>query len=427
MVSKKDINEIKRRFKKEECTFQRLCGCYVDAGRNKVTSFSETFLNLEDEEFYKYLDIAKKALSGTIGNNILELEFPMASETDGGMQQFFMGLRESELKNDDLNDRLYDQIIDNYDYVGNYLILLFYDVYDVPAKTTDNMKLDESEEMFPYILAAICPVSLSKPGLSYLEDANKIGPRIRDWVVDMPDVGFMFPSFAERSADVHTLTYYVKDAKDSKKKFIEEALGCGSRSTKTEQKLTFHAIVKRAIAPIAGEDESLLLSIQESLLDKVPVDEDAFGTEYADENAPLTADIVASVLEENDVPDIIAQKITDDYKDVFENGQELPAITAVVDEKKLAAVKKEKETEELTEQVHELQSELLNKTFEAVAKAEAPLNEESGFSQTYDVILRVKPDKVPLIHTDDVDGRRCVVIPLSDGEYINLNGVNTKL
>lgn len=90
--------ELKRRFTKENCTFTRLCGCYVDAGKNKVVDLSETFLNLEDEEFYKYLEIAKKTLSGTIGNNLLELNFPLDEEAAGGRQQFLLGLRESKLK-----------------------------------------------------------------------------------------------------------------------------------------------------------------------------------------------------------------------------------------------------------------------------------------------------------------------------------------
>ena len=128
-MNKKDILELKRRFKKDACTFTRLCGCYVDADRNKVTTFGETFLNLEDEEFYKYLEIAKKVMSGTIGNNILELEFPTAEEAPGGRQQFLMGLRESALKNDDLMDTFYDLVIENYSYVGNYLILVFHDAY----------------------------------------------------------------------------------------------------------------------------------------------------------------------------------------------------------------------------------------------------------------------------------------------------------
>ena len=75
-MNKKDIHELKRRLTKHGCTFTRMCGCYVDAEHNKVTNIAETFLNLEEEDFYKYLDIAKKVFSGTVGNNILELEFP---------------------------------------------------------------------------------------------------------------------------------------------------------------------------------------------------------------------------------------------------------------------------------------------------------------------------------------------------------------
>ena len=83
MIQNKDILELKRRFKKEACTFTRMSGCYVDANKNKVVSLNENFLNLEDEEFYKYLEIAKKTLSGTIGNNLLQLKFNKEEEEHG--------------------------------------------------------------------------------------------------------------------------------------------------------------------------------------------------------------------------------------------------------------------------------------------------------------------------------------------------------
>lgn len=54
-----------------------------------------------------------------------------------------MGLRDSKLKNDDLLERFYELVIENYDYAGHYLILVFHDAYDVMTKTTDNNKLDE--------------------------------------------------------------------------------------------------------------------------------------------------------------------------------------------------------------------------------------------------------------------------------------------
>ena len=109
-VNKKDILELKRRFKKDDCTFSRLCGCYVDGERNKVTTFGETFLNLEEEELHKYLEIAKKTLSGTLGNNILHLEYPLEEEGAGGKQQFLMGLKASGLKNDELVDAFMNAI-----------------------------------------------------------------------------------------------------------------------------------------------------------------------------------------------------------------------------------------------------------------------------------------------------------------------------
>ena len=189
-MNKKDVMELKRRFKKESCTICRMAGCYVDASREKVLKLNESFLNLDEEEFYKFLEIAKKTMAGTIGNNILELDFPLDEEAPGGKQQFLYGLRSSNLDNEELLDRLYDLIRDNYQYVGNYLILVFHDSYDIISRTSDKQKLDESEEVYEYLLVSICPVALSKPGLGYRKEENRIGARIRDWVVGVPDLGF---------------------------------------------------------------------------------------------------------------------------------------------------------------------------------------------------------------------------------------------
>ena len=99
-------------------------------------------------------------------------------------------------------DEFYQRIIDMYDYTGNYLILLVYSAYDVPGKTNDNILMDDaSEEVYRFILCSICPVNLSKPGLSYNNETNQIQKRIQDWVVSMPMNGFLFPAFNDRSTD----------------------------------------------------------------------------------------------------------------------------------------------------------------------------------------------------------------------------------
>lgn len=61
-MDKKSIGELRRRLKKDSCTFTKICGCYVDDNKNKVTNLDEIFMNLEDEEYYKYLEIGKKVL-----------------------------------------------------------------------------------------------------------------------------------------------------------------------------------------------------------------------------------------------------------------------------------------------------------------------------------------------------------------------------
>ena len=417
-MNKKDILEIKRRFKKEACTFTRMCGCYVDADRNKITKIGETFLNLEDEEFYKYLEIAKKVLSGTIGNNLLELEFPLAEEAAGGRQQFLMGLRESRLKNDDLMDTFYDMIIDSYDYVGNYLILIFHDAYDVMTKTSDNDKLDESEEVYEYLLCAICPVNLTKPGLGYREDENRIGPRIRDWVVGAPDTGFVFPAFTDRSTDIHSVMFYTRDTKTPHAEFMEAGLGCGAKFTATEKKLTFQNIVKDVIGEDDEERDAMFLDIQGNLsgLIEVPAED-----EEEKEQAPLTLTDIASVLSDSGLSEEQTAVIEKTYEDTF--GEDLPSAEHLVDPKLVEANAKRKEKLELVEQVESLKHQLEETRSIPVDDSD----DDVPAVKTYDVILRVKPEKVGQIHSDTINGQKCLIIPMDENEHAAVNGVNTTI
>ena len=410
-MNKKDILELKRRFKKDACTFTRLCGCYVDADHNKVTSFGETFLNLEDEEFYKYLEIAKKTLSGTIGNNLLELNFPLDEEAAGGRQQFLLGLRESKLKNPELLERFYDMVIESYDYAGNYLILLFHDAYDVMTKTTDNNALDESEEVFEYLLCAICPVQLSKPGLGYREDENRIGPRIRDWVVSVPDSGFLFPAFTDRSSDIHSLMFYTKDTKAPHAEFMELGLGCGARRTATEQKMTFHSIVKQAYGDDVEKSGEVLMEIQQNLNDLV--EEKA---ELEEDPVILTPELLTNVMEESGVAPEKAEKIGKTCAEEF--AEEAPLAENVVDSKALAANEQIQKEKELVAQVEVLQQQLKEKKIE---------EEADEAVKTYDVVLRVKPEKVSQIKSEVINGQKCLVIPMAEDEHANVNGVNTQV
>ena len=441
-MRKKDILELKRRLKKDDCTFTKMCGCYVNGEKNIILNFKETFLNLEEDEFFKYLEIAKKVLSGTIGNNLLELNFPLNEENTNEKQSFLMALKKSKLKDDNMLDSFYKSIIDSYDYTGNFLILIFHDAYDVITKTKDNLKLDESEEVYEYILCAICPVSLSKPGLGYLEDDNRIGVRVRDWVVEPPTNGFVFPAFIDRSSDVNSVMYYTKNAKDSHPELMEEVLGCSSKKTATEKKETFQNIITNAFGSDEEKSESLFMEIQENLNSIIDENNNLNGKDS--ESVILTNDTIQDILAENGVSEEISTKIEKFYTKEF--GNTPPIAEDLVDTKALKANEQKKKEKNLEKQVEILQNKLehTNKKLEEASKNKTDLeiNSENTTETTsddsiqdinpedtsnYDIVLKVKPQKVSQIKSQIIDGQKYIVIPIDDNEQANVNGVDTLL
>lgn len=426
-MNKKEVLELKRRFKKEDATFTRLCGCYVDCNRNKVCTWGGKFLNLEDEEFYKYLEIANKSLSGTLGNNLLELHFPTEEEAVGGRQQILMALRDTKLEDETLLDRYYDLVIDTYDHAGNYLILLFHDVYDVMTRTKDNDNLDESEEAYEYLICAICPVDLSKPGLGYREDEKRIGSRIRDWVVGAPDTAFLFPAFNDRSTDIHSTLFYTKNTKEPHSEFMANGLGCGIERTATEQKMAFHSIVRNVLGAEDEDTEDILLDIQQSLSDMVEE-----YTQTHDEDADpfrLDKDTVAKVLVDSNIPEDKVSRIEKSMDEAF--GDKLPEVEHVIDSKALVANEIRAEKMALEEQVGDLtvqlsakDEELKERTTQLIEKQEV-IDNYIAETKTYDVVLRVKPEKASQITSQIINGEKCLVIPMAENEHATINGVNT--
>ena len=121
-MNKKEVTEIKKQFTPSNCAITRICGCYVDGEKEKKTEMKDAFLSLPEEEMFKYFDIFRKSLSGTIGKNLLNMEFPLETESEGGTQEFLLKLRNSRLTDDALLEEFYNRVIDSYDYAENYLI-----------------------------------------------------------------------------------------------------------------------------------------------------------------------------------------------------------------------------------------------------------------------------------------------------------------
>jgi hypothetical protein len=426
-MNKKEVLELKRRFKKEAATFTRVCGCYVDGNHNKVCKFGNTFLNLEEDEFYKYLEIANKALSGTIGNNLLELKFPIEEEEVGGRQHILMALRASKLEDENLLDTFYDLVIDTYDHAGNYLIVLFHDAYDVMSRTSDNNNLDESEEVYEYLICAICPVDLSKPGLGFLEEEHRIGPRVRDWVVGAVDTAFLFPAFNDRSTDIHSTLFYTKNTKEPHSEFMANGLGCGIERTATEQKMAFHSIVRNVLGAEDENTDDVLLDLQQNLSDMI--DEYAETHDDDEDVFLLDKEVVTKLLADSDISEEKAAKIEKSVDEAF--GEKPPAAENVIDSKALVQNELRVEKMALEDQVGTLTVQL-NEKDEALAERTSQLIEKQeeidnyiAETKTYDVVLRVKPEKASQIKSQVINGQKCLVIPMDEDEHATINGVNT--
>ena len=408
-MNKKEVLELKRRFKKEAATFTRVCGCYVDGNHNKVCKFGNTFLNLEEDEFYKYLEIANKALSGTIGNNLLELKFPIEEEEVGGRQHILMALRASKLEDENLLDTFYDLVIDTYDHAGNYLIVLFHDAYDVMSRTSDNNNLDESEEVYEYLICAICPVDLSKPGLGFLEEEHRIGPRVRDWVVGAVDTAFLFPAFNDRSTDIHSTLFYTKNTKEPHSEFMANGLGCGIERTATEQKMAFHSIVRNVLGAEDEHTDDVLLDLQQNLSDMI--DEYAETHDDDEDVFLLDKEVVTKLLADSEISEEKAAKIEKSVDEAF--GEKPPAAENVIDSKALVQNELRVEKMALEDQVGTLTVQL-NEKDEALAERTSQLIEKQeeidnyiAETKTYDVVLRVKPEKASQIKSQVINGQKC--------------------
>lgn len=428
-MNKKEVLELKKRFKKDQATFTRLVGCYVDCNREKICKFGGKFLTLEEEEYYKYLEIANKVLSGTLGNNLLNLSFPIEEEQVGGRQQILMALRDTDLEDETLLDTYYDLVIDTYDEPGNYLILLYLDSYDVMTRTNDNINVDESEEVYKYLMCAICPVSLSKPGLGYLESEKRIGPRIRDWVVGVPATGFLFPAFNDRSTDIHSTLFYTRNTKEPHSEFMTNGLGCGVERTATEQKMAFHSIVRNVLGAEDDSTDDVMLDIQQNLSDMA--DEYAECHDTEEDPFILDKDVMSKVLNESNVSEEKINRIEKSMDEAF--GEKLPVAENVIDSKALVAnelrVEKlalEDQVGELTLQLNEKNTELEEKTTKLLEKQEE-IDNYVAETRTYDVVLRVKPEKAAQIKSQIINGEKCLVIPMKENENATINGVSTSV
>lgn len=274
-MNDKEIGEIRRHLRRDRSNITKIYGCFVNDNREIITEFSQSTGMMPENEGDKYFALFKRVLSGSVGKNLIDLSFKTAQVAQGAPEhKLLMDLRECKLSDDELLHGFFQKIIDTVALEGNYLILIGCDSYDVPFKGKDDISdADKSEEVYTYLICAICPVKQTKANLHYVPEEKLFHDGAMNQPVSAPALGFLFPAFDNRSTNIYNALYYTHDIKVSQDALIEALFNTPVPMPAAEQKKCFEALLTTAL----GEDCNLdvVQTVHDQLCERIELHKEA--------------------------------------------------------------------------------------------------------------------------------------------------------
>ena len=269
-MNQKEIAELRRRFRPDKSAVSRIYGCYVNGSSKEIISDLDEPLSLmPEEESEKYLSLLKKALSGTLGRNLLDIVFSTQQVADSDEHRLLTALRSSALKDAGARSAFYQKVIEALDMgEGNYLILLAHDAYDVPHKGSDGeTQADASDQVFQYILCCVCPVKGCKMELGYFPGENEFHSCAAGQVVSPPELGFLFPAFDDRAANIYNALFYSRNADQIHQEFLDAVFRTEPPMSAAEQREAFEGALSGALEGARGLE--VVQAVHGRLLEKI--------------------------------------------------------------------------------------------------------------------------------------------------------------
>lgn len=370
-MNQKELGELRRRFKPERSAVSRIYGCYVNSQKEVISYLDESLGLMPQEEAEKYLSLLKKALSGTQGRNLIDIVFTTEQVADSDEHRLLSALRESELKDGEVRGALYEKIMGSLDLgEGNYLILLAFDAYDVPYRGRDGEnQADGGDSVFRYIICAICPVKEGKPELGYFPGENEFHNCTAGQIVSAPELGFLFPAFDNRAANIYNALFYSRSADELHHEFIDAVFRTEPPMSAAEQKEAFESALSGGLedacsmAVVQAVHEQLRERIEEHRESKDP------------EPLALTAGEVGGILRSSGVPE---------------------------------------------DRVASFQEQCGERFGESAALNPANLIDSKRYEiKTSEATVSVDPAYSYLVETRVIDGRKYILIPVGEGVEVN--------
>ncbi|MBE6924005.1 MAG: DUF4317 domain-containing protein [Ruminococcaceae bacterium] len=247
-MNNKEIGEIRRRVRRDRSNMTAIYGCYVNENKEIISEFQESTGIMPENEAEKYFNLMRRSLSGTIGKNLIDITFKTAQVADSPEHKLLMELRSTRLKEENLRMVFYKKVIETVSLQSNYLILIGCDSYDVPFKSKDDFaQVDASNEVYTYLLCAICPVKQTKPNLHYIPESKEFRDGGMQNIVSAPELGFLFPAFDNRATNIYNALYYTHSPKESHEAFVEAVFNAPIPKPAEEQKKSFEALLTTAL------------------------------------------------------------------------------------------------------------------------------------------------------------------------------------
>lgn len=370
-MNEKEVSEIRRRFRPDKSNISRIRGCYVSEKKEILSEFNQSLGLMPQVESEEILSIFRKTLSGSIGKNLLDIEFSTQQVLDSDEHRLLMNLRDSSLEDDEAVSEFYDRVIKSITMEGNYIIMLCCDKYDVFSYSKDGKKEDDSSTVFSYVVCSICPVKMTKPMLSYFAYENAFRNISANSVVGSPELGFMFPSFDDRASNIYNALYYTRNTEKSQSDFVEAVFKREAPMPADIQKETFQSVLSETVSDSCSYD--MVQAIHEQ---------------------------VCGMVEEHkmhkDEEPLMVSKMT--FKGVFQS--------CGVEESRMEAFEEKYDFEFGENAAIRPQNIVDTKKFEVC---------------TADVTIKVNPERSDLVTTQIIDGKKYILVRAED--YVKVNGV----
>lgn len=310
-MNEKEIGELRRHLRADRCAVGALYACLVNEKKEIVTMFRQSFAQASSEDTDAVLSVMRKALSGAPGKNLVSLPFTTQQVMDSDEHRMFSALRKRDETGDAAIQSLFEQTAAALNMEGTYLILLVQDAYDVPFIGKDGEKTGEGDTVFSYALCAVCPLKETRPALGFFPTENALKSLVSNRVLSAPELGFLFPIFEDRAANIYDLLYYTKSGSENHPEFTETVAHIAAPMPADAQKETLQGVLEESLA------ESCSLKVGLELRDAICETLTAAKEEGAEELPVVTKRDVSRVLRESGVNEARVQTFEEKYTEAF--------------------------------------------------------------------------------------------------------------